>query len=166
MTQEELKEFLDYCPLTGHFKWKVRAVAQRPIGSIAGNINTKIGYVQIRLQGVLYYAHRLAFLYMTGAFPEKEVDHINGNRTDNRWTNLRQATSLEQSRNCALSKNNTSGIKGVCWDKRKQKWYARITINRRDHFVGYFDDLNEAAKARKQAEQSFGFHPNHGRPIL
>ena len=165
LTQEELKRLLDYCPETGEFTWKVRRALWIPIGTIAG-YKSKAGYVQIRIYQTTYYAHRLAFLYMTGSLPDAFVDHINGDTSDSRWSNLRLVNSQENTQNAAISKNNSSGVLGVTWDKRKMKWLARIMVNRKEHFLGYFTELTEAAFARKQAEQFYGFHPNHGRNAI
>ena len=162
--QKDLCEVLTYFPLTGEFIW-----AQRPknanrinIGGVAGH-QSNTGYTQIRLYKYLYYAHRLAFLYMTGVFPLEQVDHINGDPSDTRWSNLRLATPTENQRNTAISKNNTSGVLGVCWDKRKSAWLVRIRDSNKEKFIGYFKELADAAIARKAAEQLYGYHPNHGR---
>jgi len=161
MTQDELKKRLHYDPASGAFSWLVSKAAWIKPGHPAGY--KKNGYTQIRLDGTLYYAHRLAFLYMVGYIPAAQVDHINGNPSDNSWANLREATSQDNVRNCAISVNNTSGVTGVVWDKRKAKWMAKITVDYKEKFLGYFDDLNTAAATRKQAEALYGFHCNHGR---
>lgn len=161
MTQDELKKLLHYCPITGAFTWVTRPSNRVKIGDVAGFIATD-SYVFIRIAGTLYYAHRLAFLYMTGAWPADLVDHDNHTRSDNRWSNLKAANSLQNTQNAALSKNSTSGINGVLWDTRKKKWMAHITINHKKKFLGYFDEIGAAASARKAADSAFGFHPNHG----
>jgi hypothetical protein len=161
LTQQVLKELLDYSPETGQFAWKVKPANWIPIGSPAGSRNN--GYIEIRVRRRLYYAHRLAFLYMTGELPKDSVDHINGKRDDNRWINIRRATHAENMRNAALSKNNKSGVTGVYWDAVKGFWVAKITVNRKDHFLGHFTKVTDAAAARKAAEKQYGFHPNHGR---
>ena len=161
MTQEELHKLLEYKPITGEFFWKIKPAKQIPIGALAG-YTAKNGYTFIRISGVLYYAHRLAVLYMTGAFPKHLVDHDNRVRSDNRWINLIPATYQDNQRNAGMSLNNTSGVTGVGWDKKKQRWYARITVNAKGRFLGYFDNIPDAAAARKAAERALGFHPNHG----
>lgn len=162
MNQEELKSLLTYDPITGDFIWLVKPATWIVVGSKAGHVAAN-GYIQIRLKGKLYYAHRLAFLYMTGMFPLMQVDHINGDTSDTRWHNLREVTSTQNNRNSAISKNNTSGVLGVIWEKRRQKWRAVITVNRVNIFLGYFTELSLAATARKEAEALYGFHSNHGR---
>lgn len=161
MNQSELKQILEYNPDSGEFFWKIQPATWIPIGTKAGY--SRGSYVQIRINKKLYYAHRLAVLYMTGNDPDDHIDHINGIRSDNRWCNLREATATENQRNTAISKNNSSGVVGVCWDKRKQKWLARIYANSKPQFIGYFTQLSDAASARKVAEHSLGYHQNHGR---
>ena len=156
-----LKQVLDYNPLIGVFTWKTRTSNRTKIGGVAGY--TRDGYVQIRVDGRLHYGHRLAFLFMSGRLPLNHVDHINGTRSDNRWENLREASPLENRRNAARNKNNTSGVTGVVWDATKQKWMARITVDHKDIFLGYFDDIPQAAACRKRAEHQHNFHTNHGR---
>ena len=163
MTQDMLKDLLDYSPNTGVFTWKKRKATWIPPGTIAGNLNKISGYTQIRITKKLYYAHRLAVLYMTGSFPDDQVDHINGCKSDNSWTNLRSVSPLENRRNAAKSRNNTTGVTGVVWDKNKQKWMARIMVNHKENFLGYFDSVEDAKVCRKAAETRHNFHPNHGR---
>lgn len=147
LTQERLKELLSYNPETGEFVWKVKRNNRIPIGSIAGAPNND-GYVQIRIDRKLHSAHRLAFLYMTGEWPAKEhVDHIDRNPTNNKWSNLREATRSENFFNKLRQSNNRSGHKGVHWDKKKNKWWARITHEYTVFHLGFFDDLAEAAAA-------------------
>jgi hypothetical protein len=156
-----IKEYLEYCPTSGIITWKKQASSSARVGAKAGCRAN--GYIQVRFMGKLHYAHRLAYLLMMDKFPDGEIDHINGKRSDNRWDNLRVVTSTENQRNTAQSKNNTSGVTGVCWDKRKNKWMAKIQVDRRYLFLGYFTEIAEAASARKAAEEKYGFHPNHGR---
>lgn len=113
-----------------------------------------------------YQIHRVIWLYVYGYTPV-EVDHIDGNGLNNRLSNLREVTHQGNARNQRRPKNNTSGICGVCWDKKEQRWKARIGIEGRDHFLGYFDDKEYAIQARKEAEKRFNFHQNHGenRPL-
>jgi hypothetical protein len=161
MTQKELMELLRYDPTTGDFFWKVKPAKQIAVGSKAGY--SQNGYVFIRLKGTLYYAHRLAVLYMTGAWPTEVVDHDNRNKADNRWANLNSSTAQQNRRNASLSKNSTSGVTGVCWDRRKAKWTAHITIAHKRKFLGYFDNIPAAASARQAANHLYGFHQNHGK---
>ncbi len=161
LTQKRLKELLHYDPETGDFTNRTTRSSSAIKGNIAGSLES-IGYVCIRIDYVRYWSHRLAWLYMTGDIPE-EVDHINHDRSDNKWSNLKWANKTINTRNKSLSKNNTSGINGVFWDKRHNKWYAEITANHKKTFLGYFVQIKDAGEARKAADIKYGFHPNHGK---
>ena len=160
ITQERLKEMLDYDPETGVFTWIAKPCSRICIGAIAG-CNSH-GYMVIGLDGVLHMAHRLAWLYMRGGFTKDQIDHINHIRNDNRWVNLREVTHLENKRNLPQRSNNTSGVIGVSWNKLERKWQATIKVNYRNKSLGYFKDKFEATCARKSAQNRYGFHPNHG----
>lgn len=151
MTQESLKEQLDYDPVSGNFYWKV-SKGNIVKGSKAGYLNTKSagskeGYISIRLFGTQYYAHRLAYLYMLGTFPEAEIDHIDGNHSNNSWENLRDATRSENTRNTKIRSDNTSGIKGVGKHKQTGLWRARVVIEGREIHLGLFATIKEAEQA-------------------
>jgi len=113
LTQNRLKELLEYNPETGLFIRKKTTASNAQVGNIAGFLNKHTGYKSIHIDGKEYYCHRLAFLYMNGFLPEKQVDHINRIKDDNRWINLRNATSTENLQNTSLRKSNKSGEKGV-----------------------------------------------------
>lgn len=162
MLHSDLLWLLHYEPTTGVFTWAVKPAKQIAVGTLAGYVG-RSGYVFIRIQGELHYAHRLVFFYVTGAWPGEQIDHVNGVKADNRWANLREVTQTENLRNCAKSKSNKSGITGVHWDKKKSKWVARIMANRKTVFLGHFDNVLDAARARKAADTVYGFHLNHGR---
>lgn len=155
LTQARLKVLLHYDPETGHFTWRVTR-NQTAIGSRAGSPSGD-GYIRIKVDGQLQRAHRLAFLYMTGEFPPNQVDHINRDRTDNRWENLRPATRRENEGNKGLRRDNTSGHRGVSWFKPAKKWAAYGYRNGRRVHLGYFASLEEAAAAaREWREENFG----------
>ena len=149
ITQEELKKYLRYDTDTGFFIWRIKPSVQVSEGNVAGTLMNR-GYIHIGVLGKAYRAHRLAFLYMTGAWPKEQVDHINGNRIDNRWCNLREATQTENQFNVAIRKDNTSGYKGVSLHKRTGKWAARCGINNKDKWLGIFDTPELAAKAYQE----------------
>ena len=162
LTLERLRKHFLYNPDTGLFLWKESGTG-RPISRIAGGVNGH-GYIQIRFNGKSYRAHRLAFLYMTGEYPPKDVDHINGDKTDNRFKNLRHATRSQNLRNQKIRKNNKSGCTGISQRKSTGKWRATIMACGRWIHVGEFIKKTDAIKARKQAEIEYGYHENHGRP--
>ena len=160
LTQEKLKQLLHYNPDTGVFSWLVSRGNVVKAGDIAGWINK--GYRMIKINGKNYSSHRLAWLYITGAFPEDQIDHVKHNKTDNRFTKLREATNQENSKNCSKSKNNVSGVTGVSWNKRDKTWSAMIGVNKKTTYLGSSKDKFEVICARKSADNKYGFHPNHG----
>lgn len=152
ITHGRLLQILDYVAETGDFRWRFRAERcvqwnAKYAGTIAGTVRCD-GYRRIQIDGHFYYAHRLAWLYVVGDVPPNQIDHIDMNPNNNRFCNLRLATSSENNRNRRPQSNNTSGVKGVHWSKTMQKWIARVKVNGREHFVGSFDSMEHAAIAR------------------
>lgn len=145
VTQDELKEILDYDPETGIFRWKSPRQKIK-VGDVAGTLNHN-GYRFIKINGKLYLEHRLAWLYVYGEWPKDMIDHVNGTRDDNRIENLREATRSENKWNQTKPITNTSGYKGACWHKASQKWDARIAINNKRKHLGLFDSPEEAYEA-------------------
>jgi len=160
MTQDELKSLLKYDPETGIFKWLVNR-SNVSCGDVAGTITPK-GYITIGVNGSGRQAHRLAWLYMTGKWPEQQIDHINGIKGDNRFCNLRDVSPSGNSKNQRLCKNNKTGITGVFWLTNASKWCAEIKVNYERKYLSLTGDFFEACCARKSAENKYGFHPNHG----
>ncbi len=156
LTQERLKEVLKYDPETGLFIWIEKSGTRCEIGAIAGYTNDS-GYIVISVDGRKYRAHQLAWLYMTGEFPNSQIDHENRIRDDNRWFNLRVANQTEQNANCKIRKNNTSGYRGVYFDRIKDTWYVQVQKEGICYFGGYHLDIESAAKAQeKLAIELFG----------
>ena len=151
MNQELLKSILNYNPDTGEFIWAKRNGKMKE-GAKAGAVTT-IGYVYIMYKGKGYCAHRLAWMYMHGDDMPQTIDHINGIRDDNRLCNLRPATMAQQHENKKIPVNNKSGYIGVSWYNREKKWVARIKVNKKQHNIGYFDDVHQAAEAYKKAKR-------------
>lgn len=158
---EYLRSRLDYDPDTGVFRWK--NCSPRFDGRIAGTQHklrgTQGGYVYTQLDNRLYRAHRLAWVYMTGEEPEDLVDHINGIRHDNRWSNLRRATPSQNLMNKIVQSNNTSGAKGVIFDKERGLWKAEAYIDGSKIHLGRYKAYEEAAKVatgtRKELHKEF-----------
>lgn len=156
LTQEYLKQVLKYDPETGIFVWLIKPTLRIEAGAVAGSKSLN-GYITIRYNYRLYYAQRLACLYMTGNFPKHHMDHINRDKTDNMWTNLRECDVSKNNANKSRQKNNTSGYKGVGWFKRDEKWRAVIQYKGKYIHIGYFDCKHEAARAyNKKALELFG----------
>ena len=127
---------LTYSPLTGHFHWHKRKNGCRK-SQRAGYIGVD-GYCTIRINGTLYKAHRLAWFYVHKRWPSKFIDHVNGDRGDNRLENLREAEHSDNIQNSKLSKLNKSGYKGVSFHKRRRKWRARIRARGEVFELGFF----------------------------
>lgn len=163
LTQELLKKFLDYNPDTGIFTWKARYITNIKVGSIAGGVQGTLpdkGYRVITLLGTNYSAHRLAWLYVYGNFPDKQIDHINHNRDDNRIANLREVSNHTNMKNKSKYTTNTTGYSGV--EQHGNNWKARIGVNGTKVLLGVFRTIEEAIAARKAAEKLLTYHTNHG----
>ena len=150
ITQSELKEVLEYNPDTGLFIWLKSNGNRRLKAGDAAGTKMRAGYIRITIKGRMYPAHRLAYLYMTGNFPENFIDHINHIKDDNRWTNLRDATNSQNQANRLKLKNNTSGYKGVCWHIARKKWIAQIMYMNKLIHLGYYTTPEEAHEAYKK----------------
>lgn len=152
MNQERLKELLHYCPETGqftHLRGRKRVAA--------GTLSSR-GYIQLWLDGKRYSAHRVAFLYLFGVWPDGPIDHVNGVRHDNRGDNLRVVTDSQNQQNKRLGKNNSSGHKGISWDKSRDKWCAAIYVESKCKHLGRFLCLNDAVAAYAQAAAKYHTH--------
>lgn len=123
------------------------------------------GYPTGRILDRQYLAHRVVWALVHGAWPEHEIDHLDGDRTNNRIANLRAVTRFDNMRNRKLNRHNQSGALGVYWAKHAGKWRAEIKAGDRRIHLGYFVDKAAAIQARKRAEPKLGFHPNHGRVV-
>lgn len=156
-TAENVRDLLHYDPDTGVFTWRIRPAQRTPKGSTAGTDNGQ-GYVAIGYLRRTHKAHRLAWLYMTGQWPTGEIDHKNGNRSDNRWRNLRIADRFLNNQN--TRGRNRNRLLGV--DSRKNgKYEARIYFNNRKYHIGTFPseiDAHIAYIAHRNALHS-GWRP-------
>ena len=147
ISHERLRALLSYDPSTGDFTWLVNRRGPVKAGDIAGS-RQNMGYHSIKLDGIPYLAHRLAWFFIRGAWPESDIDHVNGIRTDNRIENLRMITRSENLQNQRGPKsNNTSGFLGVSWDKHGRKWVAQITILGKQTYIGSFPTPSLAHEA-------------------
>lgn len=151
LTAERLRQLLHYDPETGIFTRLDSTTRSDLIGMAAGNISAQ-GHIMIYVDGKSRWAHRLAFLWMTGDWPRNQIDHINRVRHDNRWANLREATHAENNRNSRARRN---GLKGAT--ERHGKFIAQIKVNGRNKYLGIFDTEEAAHSAYcAAAKEQFG----------
>lgn len=156
-TQSDLHELVDYDEKTGFFQWKKKRRGIKT-GVRLGTDNG-FGYQRITVLGKSYYAHRLAWFYVHGTWPD-QIDHINGVRDDNRISNLRDVTVQQNNQNRnAAQKNSGSKMLGVSWHKKAKKWQAHICIYKERKYLGLFDDVNEAhvAYLKEKEKVNYGF---------
>ena len=156
--QAEVLCLLNYDKITGIFTWKkLLAKNHMKVGDKAGTF--KNGYIRIILKGVKYYAHRLAWFYVNGVWPSKDIDHKNRNGLDNRWDNLREATHNQNMHNKKIHKNNVTGYKGVSYVKKGNRYKASIKVNFKTVYLGCFKTPEEAhavyCKAAEELHQEF-----------
>jgi hypothetical protein len=163
LTAAYLRSVLHYDPATGVFTRTTATAHCVKVGCVAGCFNRRTGYRVVSVLGKLYQEHRLAYLYMTGGFPREQIDHINGIRNDNRWTNLRASTNAENGRNRKRNPRNTSGHNGVHFFKSRHKWKAEIMVCGKHKCLGYFTDIADAISARLSADRQFGYTDRHGK---
>lgn len=165
ITQTQLKKILHYNQSTGIFTRKKDQSINIKSGDIAGTIRKPCNgksYIQISVRGKIYYAHRLAYLYVIGKFPRNKTDHQDGNGLNNKWHNIKPATSKENSQNMRLRDNSISGCCGVNWHSKANKWQVTIGVNLKSIYLGLYSDIKKAISIRKKAEVKYGFHKNHG----
>lgn len=146
LTIERIRKVFNYEPETGIMRWAIRTGSRSTIGAIAGHLHND-NYWRVRVDRKLYLTHRLIWLYVYGEWPDRDIDHINMDRADNRLSNLRLATCGQNNVNSGTRNDNTSGYKGVIWHKRAKKWWARIHINGKQIDLGYFDDPKDGYAA-------------------
>ena len=148
----ELKDLIEYNPITGIFTWnKSRPGVTK--GSVAGFINQK-GYKILKIKRKKFFASNIAWFYMTGEWPENQVDHINRIKNDDRWENLRKATVSQNGMN-RVWKTTKSGITGVKWYSNRNSWKVSIMKNGKSYFLGWYKDFDIAVQKRKEAEKLY-----------
>lgn len=155
LTQERIKEFLNYDQDTGIFTWRIGRGGVCS-GKTSGYLGPG-GYVYIKINGKSYLSHRLVWLYVHGYFPENQIDHIDRVKHNNSIANLREASRSCNMRNTDLQDNNTSGVKGVYFHSASGKWKVQVMVNRKSIHLGYYADKIDAAKARYSAELEHNF---------
>lgn len=172
-----LRQLMDYDPRTGLMTWRertpetnngigggaLRRINSRISGKAAFTSRHPGGYLSGAIFGRCVTAHRVAWALHYGEWPEGIIDHINGIPTDNRISNLRIVTNMENQHNRKMNKNNPSGCTGVTMPLKSNKWLAAITVNHKTINLGRFRHFDDAVAARKAAEKLYGYHVNHGR---
>lgn len=150
----KLREIIRYDSSTGLFLWRVSGSGRRGIGQVAGSI-CKDGYRRIVIEHKSYSANRLAWFYRTGEWPKVLLDHRDADRSNDRFSNLRNATSSQNGANRRISAKNRSGFKGVTWHKKSGKWQASIKVGDKFHYLGLFVEPAAAHAAYFDAAKRF-----------
>lgn len=172
-SQEYLNSVLDYCPETGVLTWKHRNERHFKSSGAFKTWNTRFsgraagsphgqGYRQINLDGKVYLAHRVIWTMVHGDFGTDDIDHINGNRSDNRLENLRSVSRTVNLRNAATKGVGATGVCGVSLHRSTGKYRAYVGINGKQVHLGFFDDVDSAIAARSKANETYGFTDRHG----
>lgn len=176
MQQSRLKALLEYNAETGVLLWKIRPLSdfedagqhkrwqKLHAGKEAGCIS-RTGYRVLRIDGQTRKAHRIIWMMEFGVLPDV-IDHINGDPSDNRLSNLRETDTTGNGRNRKQDVRNSSGVTGVIFDRSEQKWRAYVSANGKQVRLGRFLSFDDAVRARKKAEHELGYHPNHGRQVM
>jgi hypothetical protein len=167
---EYLRKRLRYEPETGKLfwlycdemprEWQTRYSGHEAFTTVGGN-----GYCTGSVNKVTLYAHRVIWVLHSGEWPDGQIDHINGTRTDNRIKNLRVVSNEENSRNSAMSARNTSGVVGVSWSKKRGMWRSEVVVNKATIILGYFNAIEDAAAIRADASRKYGFSERHGAKV-
>lgn len=163
LTQRQLKELLTYNPISGLFRWNEKG-SGRKLDRLAGGLSN--GYLSILIDLKPYYAHRLAWLYMTGNWPKNQIDHKDHDKTNNSFSNLRDVKPQQNSKNMVRNKNNKSGATGISWHKPTSKWRVEIHVDGKSNHLGLFDNPLDALAARRSAENKYNFYNNHGDQVI
>ena len=154
VTVTELRNMLSYDPASGSFVWLIRPCKAVHIGDIAGCKEKRIGYMTIGIKGRVYKSHRLAWLYVTGAWPAGLIDHINGAKADNRFENLRDVGADGNSQNVRKpNRRNKSGFMGVIWFQNK--WRASMSVNGKSKWLGDYATPEEAHQIYLDAKRKY-----------
>lgn len=172
-TQQELSDIFEYHPETGAFTWKPRSEKffrsagyakswnEKFAGRVVAGVTNGKGYALLEFRRKRVLAHRAAWALVHGEYPSGSIDHIDGERLNNRLTNLRDVSHSVNMRNQKLNRNNKTGFSGIFWNGTSYE--AGIKFKKRKIHLGKFSTLEKAVDARKDAEKRLGFHPNHGR---
>lgn len=165
LSPTQLKKLLTYDRQTGQLTWRERKNLPewngKHAGKIAGYTHSE-GYVGVGIAGKLYLAHRIAWAIAHNKWPTHQLDHINGNRSDNRLCNLREADYSLNAKNSSKHAKNTSGVSGVSWHAKAKKWHAEVCVDKVKHRLGLFHSLTDAAQVVQDFRRRHGFTERHG----
>ncbi len=158
LSVEDVRKFFNYDPETGLITWRVKRSQNVRIGDLCGYARSN-GYLHVGFAYGLHYAHRIAWMHFHGEEAPEYVDHIDGNRANNRIANLRAATRALNAQNVrrAYSNNKSSGLLGVYWRKIERRWQAKIQLNKKSYDLGFFDTKEAAHEAYLRAKREL--HP-------
>lgn len=158
-TKEQLHQLFEY--KDGDLYWKISRNNNIKVGQVAGMLRPD-GYKRVNINKKNYYLHRLIFIYHNG-FITDEIDHIDNNKLNNRIENLRVATRIQNMLNCKINSRNTTGIKGITFDKEKSKFRPYLSVNKKRMYLGCFDSLDDANTELQKARIKYhGSFANHG----
>jgi hypothetical protein len=162
LTADQVREVLDYNPDTGVLSWRIRCGMRALPGNPAGWCATR-GYIAVKLNGRAHMAHRLIWLIQTGRWPDQQVDHIDGDTSNNRWPNLRLAQCHQNQANARLRRDNKSGVKGVSWNEKRARWRAVVRHQGKQVLDKFFVTKEEAKACAREARLRFhGEFAHHG----
>ena len=179
-SQSVLLELLSYDPETGHLKWKPRDRRlfnsdrthmlwnARNAGKRAGNVRTNaLGYScrSVGVNYVTYLEHRIVWMMVTGQQPPSEIDHIDQDATNNKFSNLRESNTRANKKNVKRRRNNTSGITGVSKSAQTGRWRGCVVVDKKQHSLGYFEHKEDAAAAVIEFRAKHGFSDRHGNAL-
>lgn len=157
LTAERARELFNYEPVAGKLIRLVRTSSCTHVGDVVGSRHSE-GYLTVCVDGNQYFVHRLIWLWVYGEWPPYDIDHRNGKRADNRFPNLRMATRSENNQNKSSAlRNSQTGILGVSWNRRNQKWYAQLVVNGKHAIHSCHGHIEDAIAARRAAEMKY--HP-------
>ena len=164
ITQQRLKDLVHYDRMSGKFISKVNRYKLKVGDNLGYKSKAKRGtiYLYAMMDGRKYGLHRLAWLYEYGYHPTGHISHKDHNGLNNCISNLDDVKQSENNRNLSISSKNSSGVTGVSWSKRVHLWRAYIGVDSKQRSLGYFIDIDDAIKARKDAELKYDYHSNHG----
>jgi hypothetical protein len=152
-TQDRLRELFDYIPETGDLVWRIRR-GRSVAGKTAGTINPSDGYLQIGVDGKIYRAHRLVWIWHYRTVPEM-LDRRDTVKTNNRVWNLRPANQAQNEANKAINASDTSGYKGVFFDNQKRMWHSAIKVDGKTKHIGFFSDPKAASESYFRAAKTY-----------